>query len=133
MPSASYELAVETEFSAAHSLAGYEGPCARLHGHNYRVLIHVAGAKLDQSGMLLDFREVKRICDSVIKELDHQHLNDIPAFKRINPTSENIARHIFHQVHAALADVPGLSERNVRPLKVTVYESARSAASYSES
>jgi queuosine biosynthesis protein QueD len=127
-----YELTVETEFSAAHCLKDYEGPCARLHGHNYRVIIYIAGEELDERGMLLDFREVKRICESAVNELDHRHLNEVPAFQQQNPTTENIARHIFHHVAGALAELPGLGERKVWPVRVTVHESARSAASYGE-
>jgi len=127
-----YEITVETEFSAAHSLEGYEGACARLHGHNYRVLIHVAGNQLDQHGMLLDFREIRRICESFVSELDHQHLNKLESFASMSPTSENLARHIFHHVAGAIADLPGLGGRKVWPVKVTVYESAKSAASYGE-
>jgi len=128
-----YELTVETEFSAAHSLAGYEGPCAQLHGHNYRVIVHIAGEELDDRGMLLDFGEIKRLCESFVGELDHRHLNELPAFADQNPTSENIARHIFESVKGALAAAPGLGGRSIRPVKVTVYENARSAASYTES
>jgi 6-pyruvoyltetrahydropterin/6-carboxytetrahydropterin synthase len=127
-----YQLSVETEFSAAHSLTGYEGPCARTHGHNYRVIIEVAGDALDRCGMLLDFREIRRICDSFVSELDHQHLNQIPAFAGINPTAENIARHIFLHIASAMRETAAHREREVRPVRVTVYESARSGASYSE-
>lgn len=127
-----YELTVETEFSAAHALEGYEGPCARLHGHNYRVVIQIAGEELDHRGMLLDFREIKRICESFVRELDHQYLNDVPAFESQNPTSENLARHIFHHVAGAIGEMEGLGERKIWPVKVTVYESAKSAASYGE-
>ena len=127
-----YEISVETEFSAAHSLDGYEGACARLHGHNYRVIIQVAGNELDPHGMLLDFREIRRVCDSFVSELDHQHLNKLESFASMNPTSENLARHIFHHVAGAIADLPGLGGRKLWPVKVTVYESAKSAASYGE-
>jgi queuosine biosynthesis protein QueD len=127
-----YELMVETEFSAAHSLEGYEGACAQLHGHNYRVVIELAGNELDHRGMLLDFREVRRIVESFVGELDHQHLNKLQAFESQNPTSENLARHIFHHVAGAIGELEGLGERKIWPVKVTVYESSRSAASYGE-
>jgi len=127
-----YELTVETEFSAAHSLDDYDGPCARLHGHNYRVVIQVAGEELDQRGMLLDFREIKRICESFVNELDHQHLNRLPAFQGQNPTSENIARHIFRVVADAIAGLPGPAGPKVWPAKVTVFESPKAGASYGE-
>jgi queuosine biosynthesis protein QueD len=133
LPSAPvYELTVETEFSAAHSLKGYDGPCAGLHGHNYRVVIHIAGEELDKRGMLLDFREIKAICESAVSELDHKHLNDLPMFTEQNPTAENIARHIFRHVAGAIADLPGLGERKLWVVRVAVYESAKSGASYGE-
>ncbi|HUT75092.1 MAG TPA: 6-carboxytetrahydropterin synthase QueD [Armatimonadota bacterium] len=127
-----YELTVEAEFSAAHSLERYDGPCADLHGHNYRVVIQLAGEELDHRGMLLDFREIKHICDSFVNELDHKHLNQLPPFAQQNPTSENIARHIFHHVAGAISELPALGDRRVWPVRATVYESAKSAASYGE-
>ena len=127
-----YELTVETEFSAAHCLKDYEGACARLHGHNYRVLIRIAGQELDDRGMLLDFREVRRICESSTQQFDHRHLNELPEFAQQNPTTENIARLIFHSISAALAQLPGPDNRKPRAVKVTVFESSKSAASYSE-
>lgn len=121
-----YELTVERTFSAAHHLAGYEGPCARPHGHNYRVQITVAGRELDQYGMLVDFGQLKTVCDEVIGGLDHTDLNQHSAFADANPSTENLARYIFTQVAAQLNQSP------VRLSAVSVWESDTSRATYTE-
>ncbi|HUS80140.1 MAG TPA: 6-carboxytetrahydropterin synthase QueD [Armatimonadota bacterium] len=121
-----YELTVEREISAAHCLREYEGACARVHGHNYRVQVSVTGDELSAIGMLMDFGDLKDICDAVLDGLDHADLNDIEPFDRINPTSENLARYVYEQVAERL---PGPA----RVSRVTVYESARAWATYTES
>ncbi len=121
-----YELTVERSFSAAHCLRDYEGPCARLHGHNYKVQVTVAGEQLDEHEMLMDFGELKALCDRVIDAFDHQYLNDLDAFAEVNPTSENLARYIYNQVAEGLANQPGSVKR------VKVWESDSSVATYQE-
>lgn len=118
-----YQLHIETDFSAAHNLRGYEGQCENLHGHNYRVEVELEGATLDSEGMLADFREIKRLCGKVVERLDHGYLNEIEPFDRINPTTENLAAHI--------AD--GLSEllpEGLRVSCVTCWESEKCAARF---
>lgn len=121
-----YELIVERSFSAAHHLRDYEGVCARLHGHNYRVEVSVVGPELTSGGMLLDFGHLKALCDGVLGEMDHRCLNDLPAFAESNVTSENLARHIHQQVQAGLADT-GLRVGYVR-----VWETDGQSAVYRE-
>ena len=59
-------------FAAAHNLRGYEGECEKLHGHNYRVQVVLAGEDLDGLGMLVDFREARRLVGEVVDRLDHE-------------------------------------------------------------
>ena len=120
-----YELTVEREFPAAHYLREYDGDCARMHGHNYRVQITVRGEQLDEAGMLIDFGDLKQLCDSVIDELDHRCLNELAPFDEINPTSENLARYLYETIRDGLPD-------SVSVQRVTVFESARSSATYCE-
>src|SRR3990170_1903498 len=96
-----FELTVQTHFAAAHELPGYPGPCQRLHGHNFRVLLTVGGEELDELGMLMDFRELKRLLAGVIARLDHRNLNELAELEDL-PTSENLARHIYRQVRSGL-------------------------------
>ncbi len=99
-----YELAVQLEFSAAHHLRDYPGKCSRLHGHNYRVEVTVAGQQLNRHGMIIDFGQLKQICQQVIDELDHSLLNDHPFFQQNNPTAENISRYLYTQAAEALTN-----------------------------
>jgi 6-pyruvoyltetrahydropterin/6-carboxytetrahydropterin synthase len=122
-----YELSVSRQFSAAHCLREYDGACARLHGHNYRVVITVAAGELPQSGMVMDFKLLKAACDQVVEALDHRCLNDLAPFTETNPTSENLARYIFDGVRAELAAQP------VQVTSVSVWESDTSCATYKES
>lgn len=90
-----FEVKVNDHIAASHQLLGYDGPCAHLHGHTWKVEVVVAGDHLNPMGMLVDFKVLKMKLQEVLQPLDHRHLNDVPAFKDIHPTTENLARHIY--------------------------------------
>lgn len=117
-----YNVQVEASFSAAHNLRGYKGKCEDLHGHNWKVEMTVEKSKLDKIGMVVDFRLLKEALNSFLEEFDHKYLNEIPYFKKINPTSENVAKYIFEGIKSR---IPGLKT-------VTVWESENSSACYYE-
>ena len=119
-------LSVETHFSAAHRLNGYAGNCSRLHGHNWKVRVSVCAQDLDELGMGMDFRALRRHVDEVVHHLDHQDLATVPPFDRLNPTSEHLARHLFTALKGRLAD------ERVRMHSVEVWESDRCSVRYSE-
>lgn len=119
-----YELLVESEFSAAHRLREYHGACENLHGHNWRVEMTVGGEDLDKLGMLMDFRDLKRILNEAIKRFDHVYLNELPDFEKQNPTTENMARLLYEECSRKLP-------AGVRVRSVTVWESPRCGARYS--
>lgn len=121
-----YELKIQSEFSAAHNLRGYEGECEKLHGHNWKVEASLLAKNLDNIGIALDFKILKKETEKLIKNFDHKYLNDIPPFDKENPSSENIARIIFKK----LSNV--LNNENIKISKVTVWESERAAATYYE-
>ena len=123
-----FELTVELPFSAAHQIEGHPGPCARLHGHNYRAAITIAGDRLGDHDMLLDFGQLKDICREVISGLDHTFLNDLPAFADLNPTAEALARHLHQQLALKLSP----HRPRLRVARVTVHESETSSATYWE-
>jgi 6-pyruvoyltetrahydropterin/6-carboxytetrahydropterin synthase len=97
-----FEVYVESHFSAAHCLVGYPGDCARLHGHNWNVRVFVTCDRLDETGMGVDFRDLKRALGEVLADFDHTTLNDLPAFKDANPTSENIARFLYREIRGKI-------------------------------
>ncbi len=119
-----YELLIESEFSAAHRLREYHGACENLHGHNWRVEMAVGGETLDKLGMLIDFRELKRILNAAIEHFDHVYLNELPEFEKQNPTTENMARILFEECARRLPT-------GVRVRSISVWESPRCGARYS--
>ncbi len=123
-----FEVTVELTFSAAHQIRGHPGPCARLHGHNYRAAVTITGEALNEHGMLIDFAELKELCREVISPLDHALLNELPPFASTSPTAEALAGHIHGQVAARLSAL----RYDLRVARVTVHESESSRATYSE-
>jgi 6-pyruvoyltetrahydropterin/6-carboxytetrahydropterin synthase len=119
-----YELKIITEFSAAHNLRNFRGKCEALHGHNWKVEVVLSGKNLDDSGVVLDFAEVKAATNEIMSEIDHRYLNDLPFFMENNPSSENIARYIFHRLQEKI------DNDRVRIRRVTAWESQDACASY---
>lgn len=97
-----YEIHVKAEFSAAHCLRGYQGNCERVHGHNWTVEVFVRCIRLNEIGIGIDFRDVKKSLGQVVEKLDHSHLNDLNEFLEMNPTSENVARFIYRELGARI-------------------------------
>ena len=121
-----YTVTIETEFSAAHIIRGYNGPCSRPHGHNWKVKAKVQTDVLDNLGMSVDFYVLQKKTDEIITKFDHRDLNTIPPFdKALNPTSENIARYIYDELKNVLP-------ANVKLLSVAIGETGKYTAKYSE-
>jgi 6-pyruvoyltetrahydropterin/6-carboxytetrahydropterin synthase len=121
-----YTLKVVSDFASAHSLRGYPGDCRKLHGHNWKLEVEAAATELDELGMAIDFKELKRIVRKVTDELDHSYLNEIAPFDTINPTAENMAAYIFRRLGEEL-DNP-----RVRISAVTLWETERACVRYTE-
>ena len=124
-----YTLRVTTEFAAAHVLRGYEGACARVHGHNWKVAVRARATALDERGMALDFRELTALTEEVTAGLDHQLLNEVPPFTEVNPTAENVAAFVYTELARKLADRAG--DRVVLD-SVTIHENDRLSVEYAE-
>jgi len=105
---------------AAHRLPNVPDghKCARLHGHSFRVEIHVSGEPDAHSGWVMDFADVKIAFMPLFERLDHRYLNDVPGLE--NPTSENLAVWIWRELKPAL---PALG-------KIVVHETCTSGCTY---
>jgi 6-pyruvoyltetrahydropterin/6-carboxytetrahydropterin synthase len=123
-----YEVTVEAHFSSGHYLRNYHGKCENPHGHNYRVLVTLAGQELDDAGLLLDFKLLKSVLRPTVTYLDHQMINDLEPFVTVNPSAENLARFFYDKTAAQLHEI---SEGRVRIKDCTVYETDTSFARYS--
>lgn len=96
------EIHREFTFEAAHRLPNVPDghKCARLHGHSYRVQVHVAGAVAEPTGWVMDFGDLKQAFQPLLEQLDHYYLNEVDGLD--NPTSENLAVWIWQRLRPVL-------------------------------
>ena len=115
-----FEIRVTTKFGAAHNLRNYGGKCENLHGHTWKVEVALKGTSLNDIGLMRDFRDVKGALKEVLSRYDHSYINELSPFDKINPTAENLCKHIFDEL------VKGLPEL----FEVSVWESDDARAVY---
>ena len=101
------EIVKEFTFEAAHRLPNvpFDHKCSRLHGHSFQIHVHVRGTVGEETGWVIDFADIKVAFSPIHDTLDHNYLNEIEGLS--NPTSENLARWIWRQLHPRLS---GLSQ-----------------------
>lgn len=121
-----FEVAVEQSFASAHALRNYKGRCENVHGHNWKVRVVIEGEKLDATGMLVDFLDVKSLLGEILDRIDHQFLNEIPPFDVVNPSAENIAEYFYQQLTGKLVETPV----PVRIREVKIWETEIQSATY---
>lgn len=132
-PAHCWRLTVRDSFAAAHALRNYKGKCEHLHGHNFAVSVEIEGRVLSpDTELLLDFSTLKMGLKETLDALDHKLLNELAPFSISNPSSENLARHIFHAMKTWLASCTEAQERLIRIVSVTVGESDKQSATYME-
>lgn len=90
-----FRISKEFHFSASHQLKGLpeDHPCARLHGHNYIVVVELESENLNQVGFVRDYRELGPLKKYIDDELDHRHLNDILGDDQV--TAELLAKYLY--------------------------------------
>ncbi len=115
-----YKISKQFAFSASHILEGLpqEHPCARMHGHNYIVTVHLKAAKLNSIGFVKDYRELGIVKEYIDNNLDHRYLNDIFTF---NPTAENIAKALFDKFASQIPELYAV-EVSETPKTTAIYE-----------
>ncbi len=99
-----YTVSVQAHYDAAHFLRNYEGKCERLHGHRYVVEVALQTETLNESGIAFDFVDLKRHLRELANGLDHQNLNEVPPFDRIETSAENQARYFFDELRKRLPE-----------------------------
>ena len=115
-----FEIFKEFTFEAAHLLPNVppDHKCARLHGHSFRVEIHVTGPLEPELGWVVDFSEIKRAFKPLYEQLDHHYLNEVDGLE--NPTTEVLARWIWERLQ------PGLNGLS----RVVVHETCTAGCAY---
>jgi len=114
-----YRISKQFSFCASHVLDLPEDhPCSRLHGHNYRVSIHLKSVTLDQYGFVKDYHALKPVRKFIDETLDHRHLNDCMDY---SPTSENIARFLYERFKPEIPELYAV-EVSETPQTSCIYE-----------
>ncbi len=126
----------KAHFNAAHRLYRKDwsdeknqavfGKCSNphFHGHNYELLVHVTGMIDPETGYVIDLKILKDIIKSEVEDaFDHKNLNEqVPEFKDLNPTAENIVVVIWNKLKAKID--------SKYDLEVVLYETPRNFVSY---
>lgn len=114
-----YRISKRFYFSASHTLNGLseKHPCARVHGHNYVMIVELGSSSLDDVGMIVDYRELDFIKKYIDETFDHRHLNDVVPF---NPTAENLAKYFYDWIRS----------KGVPLVCVTMKETPKTSAKY---
>jgi 6-pyruvoyltetrahydropterin/6-carboxytetrahydropterin synthase len=123
-----YEISKDFVFSAAHQIRFHGGKCERLHGHNWRVRVHVRASELNRIGMVVDFADLQAMVAEIGSRFDHRNVNEVPPFDEVNTTAELIAR-FFHAEVARRLEAEG---DRVKVSRVEVWENDGSLAVYRE-
>ena len=121
-----YEVKVETQFSAAHQLKGYDGQFENLHGHNWTAIVIAEAEGLDSIGVGIDFIKLKEKTVAILSRLDYKNINEISPFDTQNPSAENIARWAFQLLRDEI------NCEGVRMKRVEILEMPGCGAAYYE-
>jgi 6-pyruvoyltetrahydropterin/6-carboxytetrahydropterin synthase len=114
-----FQIHTTRGFSAAHQLRLYDGSLEPVHGHNWKVQVTVESPQLDAIGVVMDFHVLERLLDAIIGPFHNHHLNEIAPFDKVNPTAENVARHVLKSL---------VLPPPVRVVAVEVWETAENSA-----
>lgn len=121
-----YIINVKSHYDSAHFIRDYKGKCERLHGHRYEVEAALGFENLGAGGIAYDFSDAKRHLRDVTEELDHQNLNELPAFAGVETSAENQARYIYETLKQRLGPIGS------HLLHVRVWETPNQWAQYGE-
>lgn len=112
------EIVQGFEFHAAHHLPAVTHKCRRIHGHTYKIDLHVEGEVSEEFGWVMDFYDLEAAFQPLMEQLDHRMLNEVEGLE--NPTAEHIGAWIWHKLKP---QIPGLCQ-------VVVWETSTSRAIY---
>lgn len=121
---ATYTLHVTSHFTAARALRNYVGDCAKLHNQTFKVGVDVAAPELDETGLVVDFYDIKAMLEQVLSLFECGNLNEIAPFNKLNPSNENLAKYIFVELNKNLV------HPTIKLVAATVWENELAGATY---
>jgi 6-pyruvoyltetrahydropterin/6-carboxytetrahydropterin synthase len=116
-----FKISKEFHFSASHILNGLKDghPCMRMHGHNYVVTFCFKAEALNDTGFVVDYRDLDCIKQYIDDVLDHRHLNDVMV--GVNPSAEIIAKFLFERFFPQFSSLYKVKVSET-PKTIAIYE-----------
>jgi len=99
-----FSVVVETHFWSSHRLTLPSGAKEPLHRHNWAVTAQVASSRLNDTGLVMDFRRLRQLIRDIVAELDNEDLRKLEFFRRNNPSAENVAKFIYEELKPKLPE-----------------------------
>jgi 6-pyruvoyl-tetrahydropterin synthase len=127
-----YAVEVSDHIMVAHSFRGdVFGPAQRLHGATFAVSAAFMADTLDANGIVVDIGRAFEVLRQVLAPLNYRNLDEIPAFKSLNTTTEFLTKHVFDELTAAAKRGElGRDGREISAIRVTIAESPTARAWY---
>ncbi|MHC4062202.1 MAG: 6-pyruvoyl trahydropterin synthase family protein [Planctomycetota bacterium] len=120
-----FTVSVETRFWASHGLVLPDGSKEQRHQHNWMVAAEVSSTKLDDRGLVMDFRRLKAMVDGIVADFDNLELDKLDCFQRNNTSAENVAKHIYERLQSKLP-------KHLELKQITVVEEPGYAAKFAK-
>jgi len=120
-----FTVSVETYFWASHQITVADGSKEARHSHNWKITAQVGAEKINEIGLVVDFRKIKAVLESVVAEFDNRQIDKIEYFRQNNSTAENVAVYIYRQMEKKLP-------KDVKLEAVRVVEQSGCEAEFSE-
>lgn len=121
------EVTKEFTFDSSHQLKEYNGACARLHGHTYKLQVTLEGV-VNEIGIVVDFKDLKGVVtEKILSKLDHYNLNDKYPF---NTTAENMVVSMFDEMNGYVKNYSDYHRRYIKLKEIKLWETPTSFASY---
>jgi len=130
---AKVSITKHVEFEAAHYLPDYDGKCATMHGHSYKLDVTISCDSLikegPEKGMVIDFVDLKRMIQVITGSFDHRVINDVAPYR---PTAENMTIDIYDRLNRMLDCQQDFLMRDVKCSRVRLWETSTSFAEVEE-
>lgn len=124
-----YTAEVKVGFTAVRRLLNFNGHCAELHGHDFKVHLVLGRDTLDASGLVIDYYWVREQLEALTQTMNFQCLNELPDFQNLSPSCEVLAKWFFEKMQTVLSE----AENTVKLTHVTVWENDNFCSTYSQS
>ena len=107
-----FSISVERNFQASHQLTLPDGSKEPIHQHDWVVTANLSSEKLNNMGVVMDFRELQAMIDKTVAGFNNKALENTDYFQRNNPSAENVAKYIYEKLLIELPE--GIKLQNVR-------------------